>query len=136
MQRKKVESDQECGQEIQEVGEQKIMEAETSRWHQILGLLEDIDDDDLDMVEEARQNAEAVAGTLKGKSGCEDGSSDMICVLRPEDIDIDYTNDLSDVKSFEDDSVDFHDMSDEEDQINEDMQMKMKQLVKSLEDMF
>lgn len=60
----------------------------------------------------------------------------LICVLRPEDIDIDYTNDLSDVKSFEDDSVDFHDMSDEEDQINEDMQMKMEQLVKSLEDMF
>ena len=60
-QRQEVESDQELGQEIQEVGEHRIEETVTSA--EALESIEAIDDDVLALIEDARQDAEAVAGT-------------------------------------------------------------------------
>lgn len=131
--RRRVEDFQTCGQEIQEKGEKKIAERDSALiWDQI----EAIDDNDLALIEEARQDAEAVAGMSRVTSGFESDSADVICVLRPENIGVDYTGGLSDAMSFEDSSVDFQDISDEADQTSEEMQIKMEQLMKRLEDVF
>lgn len=131
--RRKVEDSQTCGQAIQEKDEEKIAERESAL---ILNQIEVIDDDALALIEAARQDAEAVAGMSRETSGCRSDSSDVICILRPEDIDVDYMSGLSDAKSFEDSSVDFQEKSDEADQISEEMQIKIEQLMKRLEDIF
>ena len=61
-QRQKVESNQERSQEIQEVGEQKIEEAETSA--QALESIETPDDDDKAAVDEARRESDGIAKQL------------------------------------------------------------------------
>lgn len=131
--RRKTESIQSCGQKIRGLDDKMVEERDSTL---ILDQIEAIDDDDLALIEEARQEAETVAGMERVTSGYGNAGSDVICVLRPKDIDVDYTNSLSDVKSFEDSSVDFQDISDVADSVTEEMQMKMEQLVKMLEDIF
>ena len=152
-QRQKVESDHERGQEIQEVGEQKIEEAETSA--QAMEQIEAIDDDDKAALESARNEADGIAKSLAESEikdpGAEVGESlietseqsneysetEMADAEKASEMTGDFSETGSELsESLQESGQEFQDIAEESDQTNDEMQSKFEQMSAELEGVF
>lgn len=152
-QRQKVERDQERGHEVQEVGEQKIEEAETSA--EALGQIEAIDDDDRAAVDAARSESDGIARALAESEikepGAEIGESlketasesmeysdiEMADAEKAAEMTGDYTGTGSELSgSLQESAQEFQEISAQSDQVNADLQSKLGQMAAHLEGIF
>lgn len=152
-QRQKVERDQERGHEVQEVGEQKIEEAETSA--EALGQIEAIDDDDRAAVDAARSESDGIARALAESEikepGAEIGESlketasesmeysdiEMADAEKAAEMTGDYTGTGSELSgSLQESAQEFQEISTQSDQVNADLQSKLGQMAAHLEGIF
>lgn len=152
-QRQKVESDQGRDLEIQEVGEQKIEEAETSA--QALEQIEAIDDDDKAAVDAARSESDGIAKALAESEIKEPGSDVGESLKETSEQSTEYsetemtdaekasemTGDFSETgaelsESLQESGQEFQDIAEESDQVNDEMQSKFEQMAAELEGVF
>lgn len=152
-QHQKVESAQERGQEIHEVGEQKIDEAETSA--QALEQIEGIDDDDKSALEAARGESDSIAKALAESEikepGLEVGESlketseesteysetEMADAEKASEMTGDFSETGAELsESLQDSGQEFQDIAEESDETNDELQAEFEQAAAELEGMF
>lgn len=149
----KIERDQERGQEVQEIGEQKIEEAETSA--EALGQIEAIDDDDRAAVEAARSESDGIAKALAESEIKEPGSQigeslketssesreysgiEMADAEKAAEMTGDYSGTGSELSgSLQESAQEFQELADRSDQVNTELQSKLSQMSAHLEGVF
>ena len=149
-QRQKVESDQERGQEIAEVGETKVEEAEISS--EAMSQIEAIDDDDKAALDAAHSEAEGIArmvaeseirapGQEVGESlteTAEESNEYAETEYKDAETASEMTGDYGDTgsnlaSSLEQSGEEFQEISDEAVETNEELQAELEQLASSVE---
>lgn len=152
-QRQKVERGKERGQEIQEVGEQKIEEAEISA--QALEQIEAIGDDDKAAVDAAQSESNGIAKALAESEIKEPGSevgeslketSEQSKGYRETEMTdaekaLEMTGDFDETgvelsESFQESGQEFQNIAEESDQVNDEMQSKFEQMAAELEGVY
>lgn len=152
-QRQKVESDQERGREVQEAGEQKLEEAETSQ--EAIGQIEAIDDDDraaLDAaISESDGIAKAIAESEIEEPGREIGDSlketseqsseyaetEMSDAQKATEMNGDYSEVGSGLsEELQQSGQEFQEIAEESDQVNDELQAEYDKLAAELEGVF
>lgn len=135
-QRQKVKNDQKKGEEIREAGEKKLKEAEL--WCGYGGIvdLEGIDDDDLEAIEAAIQEADAVAG-----KGLSETPIQMIDIDPPpghtmEEFLSDYTIGSDLLEQFSNDDASFQEIVDEAESVDAELQVEFDRIIESLEGIY
>lgn len=152
-QREKVEADQERGQEITEVGEQKLEEAEVS--NEAISQIEAIDDDDKAALDAARSEASEIAKEVAEsdiKSPWEEVSGSLEATASEsreyseterQDAEkaAEMTGDYSETgaglsETLEASGEEFEDIAEQSDQVNEEKSAELEQLMANLEGVF
>lgn len=152
-QRQKVENDQERGQEITEISEQKIEEAEVSA--QALESIEAIDDDDKAAVDAARSESDGIAKALAESEIREPGNEVSESLTETSEqsneysetemADADKANEMTGDFSvtgaelsgqLQESGQEFQEIADEGDRINDELQSKFEQMAAELEGVF
>lgn len=152
-QREKVEADQERGQEITEVGEQKLEEAEAS--NEALSQIEAIDDDDKAPLDIARSESSEIAKEVAEsdiRSPWEEVSSSLESTAsesreysdterkdaeQATEMTGDYTETGAKLsETLEESGEEFEDIAEQSDQVNEEKSAEFEQLMANLEGVF
>lgn len=152
-QKQKVESDQECGSEIKEAGEQKLEEAEASQG--AMEQIEAIDDDDKAALDAARSESDGIAKAIAESEVKEPGREVGESLKETSEQSTEYSEtemadsekaaemvgDYSEVggelsSELQESGQEFQEIAEESDQVNDELQSEYDQIAASLEGVF